>query len=287
MPETQKRHKQRNFEVPLVILSLLLALIIVATGILLYQYGIDRDNREAQAGQTELQLDITFDPLADADDDGIPNGIECGNDDGLNCRNTDADNDNVPDYFDQDSDSDLISDAIERGSTCPSLEECAPFDTNQDGLPDYRDPNLIEPTSFTSSCANADKPELRPCIINGREITYNQDIIAPEVYGNEDLEIAIVNLPDTLQIGSCSILAKVIGAPASEFVDITTDSSQFGINSTCLGFISTDMQEEGGNLWEFEIKITDVQGNRFQATPSFALAVGAQALVRVNATVID
>jgi hypothetical protein len=53
----------------------------------------------------------------------------------------DADNDGIPDYQDTDSDNDGIPDSIEKGSTCQTLSNCVPIDTDSNGLADYRQPN--------------------------------------------------------------------------------------------------------------------------------------------------
>ena len=80
-----------------------------------------------------------FDPLGDEDGDGIPNGIECGNDRGVACLDTDQDG--LFDYQDFDSDEDGLSDAEERGNSCASLSSCVPLDLNGNGVPDYREVN--------------------------------------------------------------------------------------------------------------------------------------------------
>ena len=92
-------------------------------------------------------------PLLDSDNDGIPNILEisCSINTGFlsinafACGGTppcDTDNDGVPDYLDSDSDNDLISDLIERGSSCLAVSNCIPANTDNDSIPDYREPNV-------------------------------------------------------------------------------------------------------------------------------------------------
>lgn len=92
-------------------------------------------------------------PLLDSDNDGIPNILEisCSINTGFLSINAfagggtppcDTDNDGVPDYLDLDSDNDLISDLIERGSSCPTVSNCIPANTDNDSIPDYREPNV-------------------------------------------------------------------------------------------------------------------------------------------------
>lgn len=80
---------------------------------------------------------LSFDPLADADGDGIPNGIECGNDAGTNCADTDGDG--LLDYLDLDSDADGVSDADERGDSCSDVANCVPADLNNNSIPDFQE----------------------------------------------------------------------------------------------------------------------------------------------------
>ncbi|TAJ05678.1 gliding motility-associated C-terminal domain-containing protein, partial [Marinilabiliaceae bacterium JC017] len=65
----------------------------------------------------------------DSDGDHIPDAIET--------LDINTDNDATPDYLDEDSDEDGISDQIEGGMTDPSVKQ--PTDTDNDGIPDYRD----------------------------------------------------------------------------------------------------------------------------------------------------
>jgi hypothetical protein len=87
---------------------------------------------------------------SDSDNDGIPDLVEqsCTIASSLFTINTyaggedcDADNDGIPDYQDTDSDNDGIPDSIEKGSTCQTLSNCVPIDTDSNGLADYRQPN--------------------------------------------------------------------------------------------------------------------------------------------------
>jgi hypothetical protein len=70
--------------------------------------------------------------LNDDDNDTILNRDE-------GCRyNTDSDEDSVPDYMDNDSDGDGISDVLEAGDDNP---QTLPVDTDGDGLFDFQDPD--------------------------------------------------------------------------------------------------------------------------------------------------
>jgi type IV secretory pathway VirB9-like protein len=80
-----------------------------------------------------VQAVVSFDN--DADNDGIPDNIECPA--GLphtvpNCP--DADGDGIPDVLETDSDNDGILDANEVG-----IDNINPIDSDGDGIPDYRD----------------------------------------------------------------------------------------------------------------------------------------------------
>jgi len=69
----------------------------------------------------------------DADGDGIPDHVEAGDDP---ADPVDTDGDGTPDFQDTDADADGIPDAVEAGD-----DPANPVDTDGDGLPDYRDPD--------------------------------------------------------------------------------------------------------------------------------------------------
>ena len=69
--------------------------------------------------------------MNDVDGDGIPDGVEWGNDPDVP---RDTDGDGIPDYLDTDSDNDGIPDSVERGA-----DGLHPKDTDGDGIPDYID----------------------------------------------------------------------------------------------------------------------------------------------------
>ncbi|MCA9669272.1 MAG: hypothetical protein KC503_26935 [Myxococcales bacterium] len=82
--------------------------------------------------------DAPPDPNADADKDGIPNGVEGS------ATARDSDGDGTPDWLDFDSDDDGIPDEIEAGAKdaagrCASTAKAWPCDTDGDGKPDYVD----------------------------------------------------------------------------------------------------------------------------------------------------
>ncbi len=90
----------------------------------------DSNDSEPDEDIEDLDEDIdepeVFDPNADTDGDGIPNGVEG--------ETVDTDGDGKPDYLDLDSDNDGISDKLEAGNNSSS-----PVDSDNDGKADYVD----------------------------------------------------------------------------------------------------------------------------------------------------
>ncbi len=91
-------------------------------------------------------IEVPSDPLADADDDGVPAWLDdddslatIGNTDGLPEAGFDTDGDGVPNHLDLDSDNDGITDILEGGG----------IDTDNDGAVDYPTPG--DPTSMTDA----------------------------------------------------------------------------------------------------------------------------------------
>ena len=77
-----------------------------------------------------LDPDLKIDNAKDTDGDGIPDYIECPNTSA--CKDTDEDG--IPNYKDTDSDNDTVPDSIEKW---PNGRY--PQDSDWDGIPDYRD----------------------------------------------------------------------------------------------------------------------------------------------------
>lgn len=75
-----------------------------------------------------------FDPNADSDGDGIPNGVECAT--YPSCPDTDGDG--IVNYLSSDSDGDGILDSVEAVNTTQT-DPANPVDTDGDGQPDYID----------------------------------------------------------------------------------------------------------------------------------------------------
>ena len=86
---------------------------------------------ECTEGVAYFNVRIREDDTTDADNDGISDYIEVGDDQN---NPLDTDEDGVPDYLDPDSDGDGIPDATEIGE-----DPMNPVDTDGDGIPDYRD----------------------------------------------------------------------------------------------------------------------------------------------------
>jgi gliding motility-associated-like protein len=92
----------------------------------------DRAQQDSRYPSVDTDKDGTLDFLdLDADNDGIPDAYEAGNDP----KNPfDTDQDGIPDFRDIDIDNDGILDSVEAGAD-PSI----PVDTDKDGTPDFRD----------------------------------------------------------------------------------------------------------------------------------------------------
>ena len=95
------------------------------------QRNQNQDQNQQQNQDNQQNKDNQQNQDQDADNDGIPDDVEKG-DNPNNPRDTD--NDGVPDYKDQDSDNDGIPDSKEAGKDPKN-----PQDTDGDGTPDYRD----------------------------------------------------------------------------------------------------------------------------------------------------
>ena len=72
-----------------------------------------------------------YDTAIDSDHDGIPDGVEKGEDP---AHPVDTDADGTPDYLDADSDADGTPDSVEAG-----VDPLTPVDTDDDGAPDFQD----------------------------------------------------------------------------------------------------------------------------------------------------
>ncbi|MCU4154678.1 tandem-95 repeat protein [Carboxylicivirga sp. A043] len=110
---------------------------------------------DIQGGQAEATVYINVVPL-DSDFDNIPDAIE--NSDG---SSRDTDNDGLPDYMDDDSDDDGISDLIEGGIV--NMCNDSPVDTDGDGTSDYLDEDSdndghTDKAETDADCDNDDTP---------------------------------------------------------------------------------------------------------------------------------
>jgi YD repeat-containing protein len=108
-----------------------------------YTNGGAIDYQYDAAGNRTSVLTAVF---ADADSDGIPDGVE---------GTGDADGDTIPNYLDVDSDGDGLSDALEAGpdplnprdTDGDGTPDYLDTDSDNDGLPDQSDPNPTVPNS--------------------------------------------------------------------------------------------------------------------------------------------
>jgi hypothetical protein len=115
--------QQRTISKIVFIVGLMLGLM-VAWGV----GGCNPDDKNKKNGNNNNNQ--TIDCTGDEDEDGICDEYE-GRDQGI-----DTDGDGTPDYLDEDSDGDGISDADERGWVG---EDQPPVDTDRDGVADFRD----------------------------------------------------------------------------------------------------------------------------------------------------
>lgn len=103
------------------------------------QFIIEVCNKSGLCDIVTVNIDIE---VNDSDDDTIPDAIET--------LTADTNGDGIPDYLDEDSDSDGIPDKDESGIIDPCTDP--PVDTDRDGIPDYRDKdgdNIFIPEGFS------------------------------------------------------------------------------------------------------------------------------------------
>ncbi|WP_289055928.1 tandem-95 repeat protein, partial [Carboxylicivirga marina] len=98
---------------------------------------------DEQGGESKIATVYANVIPLDSDSDNIPDATENSNGD-----NVDSDQDGTPDYLDEDSDNDGISDLIE--GNINDLCEDKPLDSDNDGIPDYLDTDSDNDTVLDS-----------------------------------------------------------------------------------------------------------------------------------------
>lgn len=256
--------------------------------------------------KASINLVTNFDANDDFDKDGIINSLECGNEQGINCR--DSDGDGISDWRDSDSDGDGIPDFIEAVCT-PGVGSGFPCDSDGDGVPDYLDldsdgdeiPDSVEKGSLTCNM------ELFPptCInqlrdTNGNGIPNFRD---PENGSLGDIKYFIdqsfikfsfENASKPIWRISNLVLTSEISKPITDCEvkfrkysssDWWTPGETNFSDRTCRAVLKAEKQYT--QKWDTIIILTDSDGDRWGAYPSYSMENGSVGTTQISARFVD
>jgi hypothetical protein len=252
-------------------------------------------------GKTTVRatIELTRQFVADQDDDqdGLFNGLECGNNTGQECLDTDLDG--IQDYRDTDSDDDGIPDLFEKNCN-EGVGEGNPCDTDGDGIPDYIDIDSDQDGVLDGS----EKGEEYECNFdvlpaqctgqlsdtNDNNIPAYRDIEEQVGVQEEDAflipnelifldslsgqfpvfkrDTAVINVQFERNIINCSMSFRPASS-SQNWIPIRTRV----VNNLCTGTVNGNSQRS--NQLEFNIDIRDENGTRWGANPSYRLQVGS------------
>jgi|GEM_PF-4614475 len=255
--------------------------------------------------KTTVKLISDFDPKGDFDKDGISNEIECGFSSGRNCRDTDKDG--TLDYKDGDSDNDGIPDLIEAKCSA-GVGSGFPCDSDEDKIPDYLDTdadNDNRPDSEEKGALKCDMTKIPVTCENELRDTDNDGI--PNFRDKDDgsLDIRYLIKDENIKFSFVN-QSKPIWRVADIVVDVEIDrnvvdcevrfrkysstdwwiSGEATINSNkCQVVLRSDKQYTQN--WDTLIVLTDNNGEKWGAYPSFAMENGSVGGTVIEGKVLD
>jgi len=209
----------------------------------------------------------------DADDDGIPDVVEAvctiGIGSGSPC---DSDGDQIPDYRDLDTDDDTLPDTDEKGpdlgcnwNTYPPSNCNAPADKDNDQIPDYRDVSVLGDDVIY--------------LIPDTRIKYTPDKKTSFKFNSgTDLQIEIEHA-FAPSITQCTIERRLYGSN-----DTWTDMNASISGNLCRATFPSDDQIDA--KWDFRLRLTDSNNERWGSDPSYFMKYGAAATIQLNAQVL-
>lgn len=257
----------------------------------------------ATSVKTNVNLITDFDPKADFDKDGITNEVECGFSSGRNCRDTDTDG--ILDYKDGDSDNDGIPDIIE-AKCSGGMEGGFPCDTDNDETPDYLDTDSDDDSRIDAEEKGAlkcDMVKIPATCENELRDTDNDGIpnFRDKDDGNVDIRFLI---NDSSVKFSYLNQSKPIWGLADLLVDVTIDRDivdcevKFRRYSSQDWWLNGEVGISGGNCkavlrssrqytqkWDTLIILTDKNGEKWGAYPSFSMENGSVGGTAIEAKV--
>jgi gliding motility-associated-like protein len=186
----------------------------------------DRAQQDPRYPSVDTDKDGTLDFLdLDADNDGIPDAYEAGNDP----KNPfDTDQDGIPDFRDIDIDNDGILDSVEAGAD-PSI----PVDTDKDGTPDFRD-------------LDSDNDGISDALEAGTNPNKPLDSDADGIYDFRDLDSDADGISDSIENGASATLVDTDNDGIPNYLD--NDSDNDGIADKIekgLSAIPADTDQDG------------------------------------------
>jgi hypothetical protein len=256
--------------------------------------------------RARINLYTNFDPKDDFDKDGISNELECGFSSGQNCADTDKDG--VLDYKDSDSDNDGIPDILE--SKCSGdLGTGFPCDTDGDKTPDYRDldsdgdSKLDKDEKGGLSC----RMELYPPICDGQLRDTNSDGI-PNYRDSQDVDttnvrylIPLANIkfnPGIDFVPSWKVDNLVLEAKINQKItdceikfrkysssDWWMDSETKIENDKCTGTLLA--KDQYTQKWDTLVILTDEKGEKWGSYPSYSMKDGSLGTTKIETSIVE
>jgi hypothetical protein len=249
-----------------------LVAVIIFLGWFGYTTLTSQEADDAQAANTLVSLELTFDPQGDADNDGLLNGDECGNNQGQNC--IDTDDDGIPDYFDVDSDDDNIPDEFDDQPTIPNQEDPTSNCGDDDEL------------CFLAIGEDANDPKgdyyFEP---NKSDIpVYNSSTTLNLVLKSDGPATQNCSDASDIQVNLLARNNKYL-RDQSKWIDITTtenlSASQLATGKIPTSFRTTDGITINDRGWSFEIDLI-CDGKAYKGQNGYSFAVGALAVVNLS-----